>query len=198
MLISFLRWFTFAVTASILLVYFKGGTSLARDAQESIRTTGSYFGAALILSMTLVWMVILAGQLLVCLGYLTLDAWAQNRWMVGLGAGLNALGTLAIYYFRFRYLGRFWAGGVKLHSSPDVVDEGPYGVVRHPLYAMALVTYPGMALAFASWWNWLACGLMVIGYIVITAYEDRFLANNLPGYSAYQQRTRHRLIPGVW
>jgi protein-S-isoprenylcysteine O-methyltransferase Ste14 len=28
--------------------------------------------------------------------------------------------------------------------------------------------------------------------------EERFLAKNLPGYSDYLRRVRHRLIPFVW
>jgi protein-S-isoprenylcysteine O-methyltransferase Ste14 len=28
--------------------------------------------------------------------------------------------------------------------------------------------------------------------------EERFLVENLPGYADYQQKVRHRLIPGVW
>jgi protein-S-isoprenylcysteine O-methyltransferase Ste14 len=28
--------------------------------------------------------------------------------------------------------------------------------------------------------------------------EERFLATNLPGYTEYQQRVRHRLVPFVW
>jgi protein-S-isoprenylcysteine O-methyltransferase Ste14 len=28
--------------------------------------------------------------------------------------------------------------------------------------------------------------------------EERFLAANLPGYSEYQKRVRHRFIPFVW
>jgi protein-S-isoprenylcysteine O-methyltransferase Ste14 len=28
--------------------------------------------------------------------------------------------------------------------------------------------------------------------------EERFLARNLPGYTEYQKRVRHRLVPFVW
>jgi protein-S-isoprenylcysteine O-methyltransferase Ste14 len=28
--------------------------------------------------------------------------------------------------------------------------------------------------------------------------EERFLAQSLPGYTDYQRRVRHRLIPFVW
>jgi protein-S-isoprenylcysteine O-methyltransferase Ste14 len=28
--------------------------------------------------------------------------------------------------------------------------------------------------------------------------EERFLAANLPGYTEYQQKVRHRLVPQIW
>jgi protein-S-isoprenylcysteine O-methyltransferase Ste14 len=38
----------------------------------------------------------------------------------------------------------------------------------------------------------------VIAYAVRTALEDRTLRAELPGYAAYAQRTRYRLLPRVW
>ncbi|MGD0678647.1 MAG: isoprenylcysteine carboxylmethyltransferase family protein, partial [Polyangiaceae bacterium] len=28
--------------------------------------------------------------------------------------------------------------------------------------------------------------------------EERFLLSRLPGYAAYRERVRYRLVPGVW
>lgn len=36
------------------------------------------------------------------------------------------------------------------------------------------------------------------GYVLRTALEDRTLQEELPGYREYAQRTRWRLLPGVW
>ena len=107
-------------------------------------------------------------------------------------------GILASYWIRHRYLGRFWSGNVEIQEHHELIESGPYRFVRHPLYAMTLVIYPGAALAFPVWWNWIACGAIVAGYIWLTAYEDGFLASHLPGYREYQRHTRYRLVPGVW
>jgi len=101
------------------------------------------------------------------------------------------------FYCR-HYLGRFWTAEAALQALHQVVDSGPYGVVRHPIYTAAWVMYLGTGLVFAIWWNWLACGLVMVAYILKARYEDVFLAANLPGYPAYQQRVRYQLIPGVW
>ncbi len=197
-MITFLRWLAFGAYLSILLIYMKGGTSILKDIRESIKSTKSYTGAVLITLMSVVGIALLVLQLLVCLGRSTTYTWAENPWVVALGTFLTTLGITAVYWFRFRYLGRFWSGSVQMQASHEIIKVGPYGIVRHPIYSTALLIYPGMALAFATWWNWLACGLMVLGYVLLTAYEDRFLAVNLSGYREYQQHTRYRLIPGVW
>ena len=40
--------------------------------------------------------------------------------------------------------------------------------------------------------------VIVIVFVIRTALEDRTLQVELPGYTAYAQRTRYRLVPGVW
>jgi protein-S-isoprenylcysteine O-methyltransferase Ste14 len=41
-------------------------------------------------------------------------------------------------------------------------------------------------------------GADIVLFIVRTALEDRTLRRELEGYEAYAQRTRYRLIPGIW
>ena len=66
------------------------------------------------------------------------------------------------------------------------------------MFIAAWVMYLGTGLVFVTWWNWLACGLVMFAYMLKARYEDMFLAASLPGYTAYQQRVRYQLIPGVW
>jgi protein-S-isoprenylcysteine O-methyltransferase Ste14 len=40
--------------------------------------------------------------------------------------------------------------------------------------------------------------LSVLVLVVRTALEDRTLQRELTGYTAYAQRVRYRLIPGIW
>ncbi len=79
-----------------------------------------------------------------------------------------------------------------------VVDTGPYLLVRHPAYAAAIVLYLAMPLMLGSWWANIPAGITIVAYIVRTALEDRMLRRELAGYQDYAQRTRYRLLPGVW
>jgi len=198
MTIALLRWLTFTAVLSIPLVYFKGGTTLYKDIRLSIKSTGSYQSAILLTSMFVVGLFLVASQLMICLGYSMTFVWAEKVWTAAIGTFLTLLSVLAAYWFRFGYLGRFWSGSVQVQSSQETVETGPYRVVRHPLYSTALVMYPGIAMSFATWWIWLACGALIIGYVLLADCEDRFLVDNLHGYREYQKRTRYRLVPGVW
>jgi protein-S-isoprenylcysteine O-methyltransferase Ste14 len=79
-----------------------------------------------------------------------------------------------------------------------VIDSGVYGVVRHPMYAGAVPLLVGMPLWLESY----AAALMAsapIGTLVLRILvEEQFLRRELPGYGAYTERVRYRLIPFLW
>jgi len=79
-----------------------------------------------------------------------------------------------------------------------VVTSGPYRYVRHPMYAAIFLMWPGIALQLGSWWALIPAAVIVIVFVIRTALEDRTLQAELPGYTAYAQRVRYRLVPGVW
>jgi protein-S-isoprenylcysteine O-methyltransferase Ste14 len=70
--------------------------------------------------------------------------------------------------------------------------------VRHPMYAGALVMMAGIPIALGSGWGLLALAAMMPALVWRILDEEKFLAAGLPGYEAYRQKVRYRLIPGVW
>ena len=83
-------------------------------------------------------------------------------------------------------------------AGHQVVDCGPYAVVRHPMYAFAVVLIPGMPLALGSLWALLPAALASAVLIVRTVLENRTLQKELAGYRQYAEKVRYRLIPGLW
>lgn len=80
----------------------------------------------------------------------------------------------------------------------EVVAEGPYTYVRHPMYVGMIFYNISVPLLLGSWWGLAVGGVMIAVVILRTALEDRTLRRELPGYAEYSQRVRYRLLPGVW
>ena len=89
---------------------------------------------------------------------------------------------------------------VRIQTERDhhVITTGPYAIVRHPMYLGTLFLMTGTPLILGSLWTFLTMGGLTVLLIVRTAWEDRLLQRELPGYVEYAHRTRYWLIPGLW
>jgi protein-S-isoprenylcysteine O-methyltransferase Ste14 len=92
----------------------------------------------------------------------------------------------------------FTAATIQLAPGQIVVSTGPYALLRHPMYAGALVMFLGIPIALGSWWGLLVFVVMIPALIWRLLDEEEFLASNLVGYVEYQKKVRYRLIPLVW
>ncbi|TEU13280.1 MAG: isoprenylcysteine carboxylmethyltransferase family protein [Anaerolineales bacterium] len=79
-----------------------------------------------------------------------------------------------------------------------VVTGGPYQFVRHPGYVGVIAFELATPIMLGSLWALIAGVLAALLFVVRTALEDRTLQKELEGYTEYVQRTRYRLLPGVW
>jgi len=112
------------------------------------------------------------------------------------GHALVALGYLSMFVV-FR-ANSFASSTIEVGAGQKVVSTGPYALVRHPMYAGAMVMFLGAPLALGSWWGLVPVLLLLAGLIARLREEETFLARNLPGYEAYRRDVRYRLVPGVW
>jgi protein-S-isoprenylcysteine O-methyltransferase Ste14 len=87
---------------------------------------------------------------------------------------------------------------IEVTGNQRVISTGPYAVVRHPMYVAVLMMFLVTPVALGSWWGVLAM-VPEIGVIVARIrHEESVLSRDLPGYVEYLERTRYRLIPGIW
>jgi protein-S-isoprenylcysteine O-methyltransferase Ste14 len=92
----------------------------------------------------------------------------------------------------------FTSATIEVAENQKVISTGPYAIVRHPMYASASLYLLGTPLALGSYWGLVPTVAMMPFLIWRLFDEERFLANNLPGYTEYQKRVRHRLVPLLW
>ena len=90
------------------------------------------------------------------------------------------------------------ASTIRVEDGQPVVDTGFYGVIRHPMYAVALPMFLAMPLALGSYWGLAPFVAILPALIWRLLDEERFLVTHLLGYADYRRRVRSRLIPGIW
>ena len=116
--------------------------------------------------------------------------------LVALGDILIVLGFYLVFLV-FKE-NTFASGTIEVGAEQKVIATGPYALVRHPMYISALVMLIGVPLALGSLWGLLAIIPMVVVLVARLLDEERFLAKNLAGYSEYQGKVKHRLLPLIW
>jgi protein-S-isoprenylcysteine O-methyltransferase Ste14 len=73
-------------------------------------------------------------------------------------------------------LGRFWSDRIALKVDHQLVCDGPYAYVRHPIYSGVLLAVGGTALVVNQWRAALAFALLLTNYWIKAQSEDRLLA----------------------
>ncbi len=82
-------------------------------------------------------------------------------------------------------------------ESRRLVTDGPYAIIRHPLYLAELIAILGAFIQFASPWAALIVLVQVGFQVQRMRNEESVLSLTFPDYAAYKERTA-RLIPGLW
>jgi protein-S-isoprenylcysteine O-methyltransferase Ste14 len=114
-------------------------------------------------------------------------------WHVG---WIGAWGCVAVMILGFSFcwwarihLGRLWSMRVTKKEGHHVVDTGPYGVVRHPIYAGIIAAAIGTAIAKGTIFGMGGAGLLTIGLLMKARLEEAWLRAELgTEYEAYRKR----------
>ena len=125
-------------------------------------------------------------------------AWpdAARWWLKGAGVLLVFAGALVVVKAG-RALGSGLTPFPKPPASGELVETGPYAVVRHPIYSGGLLFAAGLSLALSPW-ALVATAALAATWALKAAVEERFLLERDPGYADYRKRVRSRLVPYVY
>ena len=74
---------------------------------------------------------------------------------------------------------------IQADRGQTVATTGPYRIVRHPMYAAAILYFLGVPLLLGSLWALLPVPLFVVAFAARAVGEERMLRQSLPGYDAY-------------
>ena len=123
--------------------------------------------------------------------------WSRMPNWVTIVASVTFLLDYALYAEVMRenaYLSRT----IKVEDGQKVVDTGLYGIVRHPMYAATIEMFLMMPLILGSWYALIVFAIYPAVIVVRLKDEEALLIRELPGYDAYKQKVKYRLIPFIW
>ena len=106
---------------------------------------------------------------------------------------------IAIRWWAIITLGRFFTVDVQISNDHQLVERGPFRVVRHPSYTGLLVAFLGFALSLANWIALLIVMLPIFAALIWRIrVEEQALSNALGAtYESYVRRTK-RLLPAIY
>lgn len=123
--------------------------------------------------------------------------WSQAPPWIALAGDILVAAGFFVIFLVFKE-NSFASSTIGVADGQTLVSTGPYAIVRHPMYAGALVYLLGTPLALGSYWGLLVVAALAPVLIWRLVDEERVLERRLPGYSGYKRNAPYRLIPGVY
>ena len=117
-------------------------------------------------------------------------------WPAALGAALTFAGLAFCVWARVTIAAN-WSSDVQLKRDHELIVEGPYRWVRHPIYTGLLMMFAGTALAVGEWRAALAVAVAAAAFWRKLGLEEALMRRQFgEAYSQYAARVP-ALIPFV-
>jgi protein-S-isoprenylcysteine O-methyltransferase Ste14 len=190
-------WFGKAVivASSIAMVIIR-----APHGQRSrgVKVVKSSRGALEIVLLTLAWLAFFVPLVWVAAPVFAFADYSLHPMPLLLGVVCLAVG-LWLFARSHADLGTNWSITLEVRERHQLVTEGIYRTLRHPMYSALLIYSLGQALVVP---NWIAGPSYGVAMALLFAFrlgpEERMMLEEFgKDYEAYKGRTK-RLIPRVW
>lgn len=110
-------------------------------------------------------------------------AWA---WMA---VGITAAGVALAIWARW-HLGTNWSGVVTLKEGHELIRNGPYRLIRHPIYTGILIALAGTAVMIGEVRGLLAVVAAWLSFYIKARREESFLSQEFgPAFDEHQRHT---------
>ena len=83
-------------------------------------------------------------------------------------------------------------------QSRELVVNGPYQLVRHPMYLAELLMSAGVVMVAMQLTLVIGECVVIVLQVVRILAEEKLLLRTIPTYGLYMKSSRYRLIPLVW
>ena len=188
------RFFTWPVGISIAMGWF---TVLSQPYMPLFGKSDKQTDAGSAFFLTLAYMACMITPLVWYGYFFNADLYFFHPYTIT-GIGLIILG-LSFRYYSIRVLGAYFTSEVEIKDDHQVIQHGPYRILRHPSYLGALISVIGNALVYQ---NLLVTIPIAVCFMPAYAYrihqEEKVLTQSFgQAYTDYKQKT-WKLIPYVF
>ncbi len=109
-----------------------------------------------------------------------------------------AVAVAMLLFFIVYRANSFLSATIEVQGGQRVVSDGPYAIVRHPMYSAALLLFLATPVALGSWVGLAALPVMLPALVFRALDEEAMLRKDLAGYGEYCMKVRYRLVPFLW
>ncbi|MGC2659206.1 MAG: isoprenylcysteine carboxylmethyltransferase family protein [Bryobacteraceae bacterium] len=131
------------------------------------------------------------------IGFLGMRFWPPSAVVGCIGFAMTVLGIAFAIWARF-FLGGNWSAMVTVKRNHELVRNGPYAIVRHPIYSGISLAALGTALAVGQVRGFVAVVLSVIAWRMKWGVEEMLMSQQFGEQYADYKRHVNALIPGIW
>lgn len=130
-------------------------------------------------------------------------SWAQRSSLTPRTTALGVIGLVfdlagvAFAIWARITLGTNWSNVIALKESHELVQSGPYAIVRHPIYTGVLFATLGVALTIGSFASYLGFVFVLGALLIRICDEDALMAQQFPDQHAGYKRRTKVLIPFI-
>lgn len=114
-------------------------------------------------------------------------------------AGLLLCATGLIFSLTARiYLGENWSGTITIKKDHQLIQSGPYGITRNPIYTGFLTAFTGCAMSLGQLRGWMGIIFILAAMLIKIKKEEEFM-NEVFGtsFQSYKMKVK-KLIPGIY
>lgn len=121
-----------------------------------------------------------------------MPTWA---WVFGFFLLMEGVGMLHIAVFN---LGWNVTPAVTPKEDGELVTQGLYGIVRHPMYGGLIIMALGWSLFWGTWLGFIFSIALIFFLNAKAEAEEKLLNEKFPAYAAYKAQVTKKLIPYIY
>ncbi len=105
--------------------------------------------------------------------------------------------SFGLHIWSRRHLRHFYTERVEVQPDHNVIDTGPYALMRHPIITSFFLIAGGVLLVNPAFTTLLVFGYTLWSFAGSAKEEEKVLSEKVRGYAEYMKRTP-RFVPSIW